>query len=338
MLGKQNRIIGIDLLRSLCILYIAGFWHLLDYTEAVPGYQNLITFRISEIVLGTFVYISGYFIGLNYSHISRREIIDFYKKRFLRLYPLYLLALGLFSIFNLTIITLVKSVILVSMFIKPAAMTLWFVTMLLLFYLISPFLIMLCRNSGLIRVMLYCSLLVAALLLYDNLTGLLDLRIIMYFPAFLLGIHVSSSRRKLSLSENLAIYSCTAFLIITGVMPAENTLKSILSIPFIVSCSYILFRSFSKFDVTSARAIQIISTFSYASYCIYLLHRPIYEIFKSLYFPEIESVQLAYLIVICLPVIVISSYVVQRLYDSLILMIRAAGEKNRSVDALEKPC
>lgn len=56
---KRNT--GIDVLRGLSMLYIVGFWHLLEYTHAIQ-YQNLITHRITWITLGIFFFISGYLI------------------------------------------------------------------------------------------------------------------------------------------------------------------------------------------------------------------------------------------------------------------------------------
>ena len=41
----------IDLLRAACVLYIVGFWHLMTYTEAFPGYHNGVTTRLTVAVL-----------------------------------------------------------------------------------------------------------------------------------------------------------------------------------------------------------------------------------------------------------------------------------------------
>jgi hypothetical protein len=35
-----NRNIGIDFLRGISIVYIVGSWHMLNYTKAIPNYNN----------------------------------------------------------------------------------------------------------------------------------------------------------------------------------------------------------------------------------------------------------------------------------------------------------
>ena len=46
----MQRNIGIDLLRAGSMLYIVGFWHLLEYTRAID-YQNDLTHRLTWIAL-----------------------------------------------------------------------------------------------------------------------------------------------------------------------------------------------------------------------------------------------------------------------------------------------
>ncbi len=60
---ELTRNIGIDILRVGSIFYIVGFWHLLSYTTAIADHNNFITIRITYIILGTFVFISGYLCG-----------------------------------------------------------------------------------------------------------------------------------------------------------------------------------------------------------------------------------------------------------------------------------
>ena len=64
--NKKPKInLTINLIRALSIMYIIGFWHLFNYTDAFFSYKNVITIRLTYIVLGVFYSaISGYFIGL----------------------------------------------------------------------------------------------------------------------------------------------------------------------------------------------------------------------------------------------------------------------------------
>lgn len=61
---------------------------MLDYTNAIPGHKNIITYRITWIILATYVFLSGYFIGGKNIEIQKQDLVSFYKKRVIRIYPL----------------------------------------------------------------------------------------------------------------------------------------------------------------------------------------------------------------------------------------------------------
>ncbi|MHB8787524.1 MAG: acyltransferase family protein [Thauera sp.] len=88
-------------LRTLSVLYIVGFWHLLNYTSIFPGYANPVTTRITVVVLGLFCFISGYLCCQQRKH-ENFSAKDFYTKKLTRIYLPYLLALCLFLAFNLS--------------------------------------------------------------------------------------------------------------------------------------------------------------------------------------------------------------------------------------------
>ena len=172
-----------------------------SYTKAIPEYNNFITYRLTLIILGTFVLISGYFIGLKDIKINKHSIMHFYKKRLLRIYPLYLIAIGLFTFFNLSnLITSIKAGFLISMLIKPAPRTLWFITMLMSFYAISPLLIHASKTIKPSNLITYYLIFIIFLLTYLYLTQMLDIRIVIYFPSFALGVFVA--RKNIEISKN----------------------------------------------------------------------------------------------------------------------------------------
>ena len=76
----KNRNIGLDLLRGASILYIVGFWHMLNYTKTIN--KIFISYRLTYIILGTFVFVSGYFIGQKNLDKGKQNIILFYKKNY----------------------------------------------------------------------------------------------------------------------------------------------------------------------------------------------------------------------------------------------------------------
>ena len=60
---------------------------------------------------------------------------------------------------------------------------------------------------------------------------------------------------------------------------------------------------------------RLISNIAYATFCIYLFHRPIYEGLMLLYFPENPIFQIIYLVCLGLPVIVMIAWMIQKSYD-----------------------
>ena len=138
---------AIDLLRVLCILYIVGYWHLIPYTHWLPGYANHYTEALKDIALGTFVLSSGLLLARRDLRPRLREVLGFYGRRVVRIYPLYLVALLLFGAAGLASqAVVVNGALLISMFVPPAPPTLWFLTMIVFFYLLAPVLIRAARS------------------------------------------------------------------------------------------------------------------------------------------------------------------------------------------------
>lgn len=318
----NNRDFSLDLLRGLSMLYIVGYWHLFNYTSTFPQYYNIVTLRITWIILATFTFVSGYFVGLKNIDFNKEGISYFYKNRTLRIYPLYLVALIVFFVFGMAnLFTISKAAIAVSMFFKPAPPTLWYVTMLLSFYLISPFLIMVMKNKRTTYIwVLYISISIALLIIHYFLR-IIDVRVITYFPAFYLGLITSMK------GDDYIKKSFLAFLLIIGLFASfafnQNKLQIdwLLSTILVSTGSYYIFMIF-KNKISLPKSFHIsVSSLAYSSYCMYLFHRPIYMIFKKIYFPDNDIAQVVYLVFFCLPCIIIASYYTQKYQDTIIYLL-----------------
>ncbi|MFL6696444.1 MAG: acyltransferase family protein [Vitreoscilla sp.] len=134
-----DKSLSVEVLRAGCVLYIVGFWHLMDYTHGLGGYNNAVTVRLTVIVLGLFTFLSGFLLARAPMRLGRSELKRFYAKRLLRIYPLYLLALLAFWALGIADRGIaLKAALGISMLYGPPPATLWFVTMILVFYLIAP--------------------------------------------------------------------------------------------------------------------------------------------------------------------------------------------------------
>lgn len=306
----ENRIPFVDMLRAFSVLYIVGFWHLLNYTR-VLGYISPETIRLTVAVLGLFVFISGNLLGRSKLAAQAGAIMAFYRSRLLRVFPLYCAALMLFVYVGLINTTAaLKAVTSVSMFAGPAPPTLWFVAMLLVFYLVAPLLIATADNWR--RFMLATAGVMTALGLAYGLLPKSDARLLIYFPAFALGIWAArcEHQRGLGLFYALATASI-AVSYANGRLEAEASLYSMGLAAFVPLTVF----------VTAERYLARmppwlpLTIVSYAGFVMYLDHRPIFMTMKKTYFPANELGQLAYLVFICLPVIIGVSLAIQWIYD-----------------------
>ncbi|NOX32295.1 MAG: acyltransferase [Deltaproteobacteria bacterium] len=318
----MRRNLGIDLLRGLSILYIVGFWHLLNYTRVIHNYNNIITYRITWIVLATFVLISGYFLGGKY--INQHTLFAFYKKRLKRIYPPYFIAIFVFTILGLSDkITSIKAILSISMFIRPAPRTLWFITMLLFFYLMSPLFISLSRQCVIQYLLLYTSLL-CILLGYEYASNwlfnyyYLDIRVAVYLAPFMTGVYISNNDIAKNKTKFILFGAIIAFSISCYFNSDNYGMNLLYSIPMVTIVPLLLFLFFSQLTIESLNAQRIIIFLSTASYFMYLFHRPFYIAIKKVYFPSSPIPQLLFLFIICLPVIIVASFVMQKIYDNML--------------------
>lgn len=94
----KKRIVYIDIVRALAMLYIVGFWHLKDYLS--PELNTALTFRgssdFTNIMLGTFMFISGMLLS-KYKFENLKDVASFLYKRIKRF--LYLILYCSFAVF-----------------------------------------------------------------------------------------------------------------------------------------------------------------------------------------------------------------------------------------------
>ncbi len=140
----MNRDYRFDVARALCMSFIVAFVHLWAYVYPdVNSVLNVhpVIYILSYSCLGLFTFASGYLLGSKYSFgkDGNTKIWPFYKKRVLRIIPLFLLAaLVLWLIgFNSAKATL-NGVLCISPFIKPRPQTLWYIPVILWCYFITP--------------------------------------------------------------------------------------------------------------------------------------------------------------------------------------------------------
>jgi peptidoglycan/LPS O-acetylase OafA/YrhL len=124
-----DRLGHLDYIRVVCILYVVAYWHLSGYVKQQGNRYWLGAIMVAA--LGTFAMISGYLVHRRGWPASTPR---FLASRFIRLYPLFAIAVGLFYLWGMIDQpTAIRSLFLVSLIYPPAPVTLWFIVMLLNF-------------------------------------------------------------------------------------------------------------------------------------------------------------------------------------------------------------
>jgi peptidoglycan/LPS O-acetylase OafA/YrhL len=314
----------IDFLRAASIVYIVGFWHLQGYSVLADIHKTEATYQFTVAVLGLFVFLSGWLLGGKRLPGGWAGIGDFLRSRLKRIYPLFLLTLVLFVLVRISDVpTAAKAAVLLSMFWGPAPMTLWFITMLFLFYLVAPFLIRTVERP--VGFVVLCAAIfgcfAAAVALPEG-----DPRVALYFPAFVLGIVLSRREGALDsprfLGAAMVALGAAVALAWWDDAPAESSLYSIPLASLGAICIFGLFRRLP--DLGASALVQQIA---YCSFAMYLLHRPVYKALKRVWFPETAAGQMATLYVYFL-VLVVVAWVVQVGYDRLLQRMAAPRHGN----------
>ena len=314
--GKRMRkLISIDYMRAVSMLYIVAFWHLLEYTNAFPQYKNLLTGVLTVSVLGLFVFISGYLVG----GAKGRSLspLEFYKKRIIRIYPLYALAILLFYLYGINgSQTSLFSLLGLSMYYGPKPITLWFITAIVVYYLLAP-LFLRVVNSSVGYLITFSVVFLSTIALYISL-GTVDIRVALYLPCFAAGIYCSIHgiiNKFFNLKSMMAMLGIgIPLLFVESGLLARNQLGYI---PLILSLAYLIFYAFYRSE-RYLKASKIVTFLSYGSFAAYLFHRPIYSTMKSLYFPNNELFQVPYLIVVFFFVVMTISWGLQKTYDVML--------------------
>uniref|UniRef100_B8HS92 Acyltransferase 3 n=1 Tax=Cyanothece sp. (strain PCC 7425 / ATCC 29141) TaxID=395961 RepID=B8HS92_CYAP4 len=305
----------VDFLRTVSILYIIAYWHLFGYTEALPGYRNIFTSGLKVIVLATFVFISGFLLSKGSMSLAPKQVLGFYQKRLVRIYPLYLLALVLLKLTDATYGSGIKAALLISMFDPPAIRTLWFITMIMFFYVIAPCLIYQARN--IFKFGLLASFVMLLFGMFHLVINPIDTRLVMYFPAFALGIlfQTQASFRQYCLQNKLHLGILLLLSFLLSLVPTQSDfIGSLLLIPLTISGVLCLF-TYSEPWVNQLPLKEAVTFLSYASFCMYLFHRVIFHWAIALFYPQNPILQCLYLFLVCIPLTIAIGWLIQKSYD-----------------------
>lgn len=272
-------------------------------------YRNSYTSQMTYGVLATFTFISGYFLSME--EICRpKDALLFYAKRLISFYPLYFMACILLryigSIENLCLLML--TLMGFSGLFPPAALTVWYLCMLMLFYLLTPLINVQRKMETKITIIVLCYV---GMQILTYVVGT-DSRYCFYWIFYGVGILLSGKVYE-KINYTLMILAAVAFMVISTNIGTELVVCSIVS----ASCFIIFVLNLGKI-LEKTIILSLMNKISYASMCAYLFHRPIYWFIRCVWNKYIGDFTIISAYCVALPITLIVSFIFQYIYDKTI--------------------
>lgn len=310
----MERVRFLDNARALCALWIIAFWHLDDYLYA-QYYNTPLGNLLTTGGLATFVFISGYCLG-GKEIKNRKDCLAFYRRRIIRIYPLYALSCLLLYMMhiklNINYIVDTKqfglSLFGLSCIFPPAPSTIWFINVIIVYYAITPLIIWQKTFKRKIGVGILVGIGLNILVM-----GGADERLVFYFLFYYIGIISSGENKKadgihiILLGISISLFGLLSFL--TEHYVADGYILRILNAGSLV---VILIES-GKIISKCKKISKVLYLVSYSSMCAYLFHREFYGIF----FNYAGSVPVWFAYCVLVPVLIVLAYWAQKMYDRL---------------------
>lgn len=299
-----------DIARVLCILVIVAFHHMTDYirngVELRDGYGWLVTSS-----LACFTFISGYFLGK-----KELDCKSFFVSRLKRFFiPLVLTSVLLsFGGWFDSIWQFLFTITGLSCFFLPQPSTLWFFSMMIVFYFLTPYL---SQRNGPAKTLIHGAVCMGVFLLLFHF-NMLDIRLLYYFPFYIAGILITGMT-VLRLVRDVRI--TVLCILILCVMTNLSTHESYPDLAVINASGVLLIMTISFYigKYSTRRIKSMFECLSYSSMFAYLFHRGIYGMAGLFYKHFLHE---PYLPVHIIPAVLVTifavSYFAQKTYDLLI--------------------
>lgn len=319
------RDLSFDIARAISAFWVVGVWHLLCYDKN-NDYANWTTQQITDVFLSVFMFISGYMLG-KYRFGGLNEVKFFYKKRFWRFYILYVVAsitlyVGGVLIGNQMYASTEQFVLSfwgLNVLFPPHLGTLWFISMIMFFYLITPLLSFEYKSKAMNYIMAIA--LYLFFFLWRGVTGYIESYVFLMFPMYALGLlmprEITNKAKKNRVMVVIGLVLFVALFPMVKILSHFEILSLFLKLICLLGGAlFVLGISELLILVTFARkAFELVA---YSSLCAYLFHRQVYSVMHGIMKHFGVSINIAILWLLFMPVALICAYLIQKIYDSLL--------------------
>lgn len=274
---NSKRYLPFDLVRAICVLYIVCFWHLNSYLSdqyVFCGETLRFLHCVTESILGAFTFLSGFFLK-RYVISSFRDVLSFYSKRLKRFYFLLLLSALTYLVLKwLTVPQFLQVMTGTNLLFGDAVGTLWYFSMLILFYILTP-LLSFKRNEFKWWLPLSSLSVFGVFCILVHFTEA-DYRLLLYFPCYIIGLLTNRLLENNKVNAALLLLAVISYAIVYVLNLHDKTVFGIIMTQFGVWAIILL-----SVIICSSRCSAPITFISTASMVVYLFHRQVFSLCKS---------------------------------------------------------
>jgi peptidoglycan/LPS O-acetylase OafA/YrhL len=311
-----------DLIRLFAVAYVISLRHIPNYLaqDRTGALNTMVTY----LMLGCLVFVSGYVLTRRHPALGDKKITRaFLTRRLLRVYPLYVVALLGYVVYDrsLTPANVAAHLLSLSLVLTPATgqplRTIWFVSMIILYYFAYVGFARM-KDAFLVTVAVLATL---VLLAVNTWTGYTDERLALFLPLFVAGI-VMARRQVLTRSRSAPVLISAAVFVSCGIAQLVNV-----RLPALPEALLVIVWMLAGVLPVWAAASWVIGKLGwgkwagrlcYASFCAYLFHRHIYRILLLIFQPSSGGGTVLYLVLVGVPLVFLVGFCVQSGYDWLV--------------------
>lgn len=319
-IAKSNRDAGLDIARAICALWVVGFWHLVCYVTPPYNIYIPVNQALTDIFMSCFMLISGYVLN-RYTFDSLQDVRNFYHKRFVRFYILFMISSITLYVANIYMGSpmfhgighlLLNLTGLTTLF-PPHAGMLWFMSMLMLFYLLTPF-IQYKQEKVISKVIV----ILLSFILWYAVGFPIDKMVFVYFPIYAIGLLMPRTLFEKVRCSLLSLFVCmllTSILIYISFMLEWGFVRVVCSTLSCLCGTMAIITISTYISKISTRLNYLFAIIAYGSMCAYLFHRHFYSIIDSTMGYFDVNVSIFTVLGIYLPIMLAGTYLIQKLYD-----------------------
>ena len=336
--ANSNRLLELDILRAAAIIFIVCFHQaLFVFKETYTGIIiSSFMGYLSSLGTGLFFFISGFIL---YEKAKKSNVKDYYIRRIIRIFPLYLFGICLIVIVNnysaigiylthfnkidVLIYVLCLQEIIAPIYKFNEMPALWFVGVIMIFYLVLPVMVRSENPKDILLISLGIFLLFVVLRLSFDILGF---RVFSSYGIFAFGVLAKASNLFAVNNYGRITFSVIAFIIGScivfmhtltffsgeGILFDQLLIYIIVDITSISFCYLAYLISIHLSSSIPCIFIQVIHALAISSYVAFLIHSPLLNLVMGLLqiHPTGHNILFAYFIGI--PIIFIVSYIIQR--------------------------